>query len=189
MAARDRLWAGQPGQDRHGQMQASYRPPAPRQASVWSARRGFDRRQRAQPDDPDRKACLQSRLNIQKPTTNASAFLQQRHAAGQRAAPNRADRQVRLGRGLRRVRSAQRHPGHCGHRGFRPADRRTAQQCRHPVRWTPTQTLLAGTCPPRSTVSVPFSEPRFRSDPPHALTRALGDLRPSGTFPRCASRA
>ncbi len=70
MAAGDRVWAPQPRRVRHGQIQASDRSQAPREDFAWSARRGRDRHQRAQPDDPDRQNRLRSRLIIRTPRAN-----------------------------------------------------------------------------------------------------------------------
>jgi hypothetical protein len=67
MAAGDRVWAPQPRRNRHGPIQASDRPKTSCQDFIWSARRGRDRRQRAQPDDPDRQTRLRSRLIIRTP--------------------------------------------------------------------------------------------------------------------------
>ena len=62
LAAGHWVWAPQPRRDHDGQVQASDRPQAPRENFVWSARRGRDRRHRAQPDDPDRQTRLRSHL-------------------------------------------------------------------------------------------------------------------------------
>ncbi len=54
--------APQPRRDHHGPIQASDRPQASCQDPARPARRGRHRRQRAQPHDPDRKACHRPRM-------------------------------------------------------------------------------------------------------------------------------